>query len=783
METLDSIINDKPINNDIKPSDTQIPPPSSNPIPIPNPSPNINPNPVEPKPKKEKKIPKYVYYNQKPVNPAKYTDSDNSEDEGLEDYKMNGYHPVHIGEVLMERYVIMQKLGWGHFSTAWLAKDIKFNTYVAIKIQKSAQQYIDAAYDEVEILQELEKHNFDPEWVRSVKEYWQDEPEKIKNGVQRDHSQIVQLLNSFIYHGQNGRHFCMVFEIMGVTLLEIIKRYNYKGIPLPYVRVITKQILIGLDFLHRMCGIIHTDLKPENVLVCLTPSELKEIEESGYMDITKLKNKKGDKNKEPKNKDKEQIKNEISAQLDKKCFEKENDESMTITTESGVMDKPNGKKMRKKNQRYKRKQIKKLEKQGYSPNEIEEKIKEIMEKKKSETSRQMAEQGVDIQNYNVEDLIDRPRVASVPKYTIKGDNDTNSEDEEDNDPFEFDIMDYSKSLQVYLKEKNRIVTDENYRLEVMTKSKLLKEAKTDKEKSQVIKDLQEKFNRRGPGIDFNIRVKICDMGNACWFTHHFSTEIQTRQYRSPEVLLGINYNETADLWSLACMVFELVTGDYLFEPRKGENYSKNDDHIAQFIELLGRMPKKFALNGGNSNKHFNKQGELRRIKGLQFFFIDEILMKKYKIKHNEAKALADFLLPMLEYYPEKRASAREMLNHPWLKMEPNFDYLMSDWEVEKMNLIANNKKEMKEKEEKEEKSTKDNRHVESSDSSINGADSEDNSDFDVNDENILGGEDGFMDDNPDKIQIQNFNNSFAQYGQFVDLAALDRANPQFEDLD
>ena len=35
-----------------------------------------------------------------------------------------------------------------------------------------------------------------------------------------------------------------------------------------------KQILIGLDYLHRMCGIIHTDLKPENVLVCLTKDEL-----------------------------------------------------------------------------------------------------------------------------------------------------------------------------------------------------------------------------------------------------------------------------------------------------------------------------------------------------------------------------------------------------------------------------------------------------------------------------------------------------------------------------
>ena len=79
----------------------------------------------------------------------------------------------------------MQKLGWGHFSTVWLAKDIKFETYVAIKIQKSAQHYLEAAYDEVEILQELEKHNFDDEWVNSVKSYWKDNPERIANGIER----------------------------------------------------------------------------------------------------------------------------------------------------------------------------------------------------------------------------------------------------------------------------------------------------------------------------------------------------------------------------------------------------------------------------------------------------------------------------------------------------------------------------------------------------------------------------------------------------------------------
>jgi serine/threonine-protein kinase SRPK3 len=147
---------------------------------------------------------------------------------------MSGKYLNNQSEVYLDRYHILQKLGWGHFSTVWLAKDVKFNTYVAIKVQKSAQNYLEAAYDEVEILQELEKHNYEKEWKDSVNEYWRENPEKLKHGIDRDHSQVVQLLNSFIHHGPNGRHFCMVFEIMGVTLLEIMKRYNYKGVTIIY---------------------------------------------------------------------------------------------------------------------------------------------------------------------------------------------------------------------------------------------------------------------------------------------------------------------------------------------------------------------------------------------------------------------------------------------------------------------------------------------------------------------------------------------------------------------
>lgn len=194
---------------------------------------------------------------------ALYADSDQSEDEGIADYKIGGYHPVHIGEVLINRYVILQKLGWGHFSTVWLARDTAFKTFVALKVQKSASHYQEAAYDEVEILEQVSKFSDDPAWLADVRKY-----KGVEGSIEDCHT--VQLLNSFIHTGANGAHFIMVFEILGVNLLEIMKRYDYKGIPLPIVRRMAKQVLIGLDYLHRYCKIIHTDLKPENVIVSLT---------------------------------------------------------------------------------------------------------------------------------------------------------------------------------------------------------------------------------------------------------------------------------------------------------------------------------------------------------------------------------------------------------------------------------------------------------------------------------------------------------------------------------
>ena len=70
---------------------------------------------------------------------------------------------------------------------------------------------------------------------------------------------------------------------------------------------------------------------------------------------------------------------------------------------------------------------------------------------------------------------------------------------------------------------------------------------------------------------------MADLGNACWVEKHFSDDIQTRQYRGPETIINAGYDTSADIWSLACMIFELVTGDYLFDPKASEEYPRDEE--------------------------------------------------------------------------------------------------------------------------------------------------------------------------------------------------------------
>jgi len=81
--------------------------------------------------------------------------------------------------------------------------------------------------------------------------------------IGRDH--VVSFLDSFQHCAPENIHVCIVFEPLGENLLALIERHKTTGVPVPLVKVIAKQVLLGLQYLHDEADLVHTDIKPENI--------------------------------------------------------------------------------------------------------------------------------------------------------------------------------------------------------------------------------------------------------------------------------------------------------------------------------------------------------------------------------------------------------------------------------------------------------------------------------------------------------------------------------------
>ncbi|CAG8685511.1 15750_t:CDS:2, partial [Funneliformis caledonium] len=509
------------------------------------------------------------------------------DEEDFEDYCKGGYHPVKVGDIFNDgSYTVVRKLGWGHFSTVWLAKDNHHNRHVALKVVKSAPHYTETALDEIKLLQKIVDANPDAPGRRHV----------------------VELLDHFQHRGPHGTHVCMVFEVLGENLLSLIKRYSHRGIPSHLVKQITKQVLMGLDYMHRECGIIHTDLKPENVLVCIDDVE-------------------------------EVVRNELLCRGKPPATTTTKKGQQLRITGSQPLSSPSSKSPSVQNSLIALQQPPPPT-QGMSKNQ-KKKLKQRL-KKQAAKGNGTNGIGMDIDCEVVKKDIENGEDIEMVENVC-------SPDDVTTETLERDLNDISlvDSSTPNYHSSSSIVTTSNVQTNLTRKSSTSTKWTTPD----------------------TITVKIADLGNACWVDHHFTNDIQTRQYRSPEVILGSRWGSSADIWSMACMIFELYTGDYLFDPQAGSRYNKDDDHIAQIMELLGIFPKNLALSGKYSNEIFNRKGELRHIHKLRPWKLADVLHDKYGLSRTDADFMSSFLLPMLDLNPDKRASARQSLNHQWLQIE------------------------------------------------------------------------------------------------------------------
>ena len=150
--------------------------------------------------------------------------------ENLEQYCPGGYHPVHISDEYSNgRYQIVHKLGFGSYSTVWLAKDKKANRYVALKI----------------ILADASEKTSEGRVLRHLRKTLSSPADRVY---------INPFYDEFIIDGPNGRHLCVVTKPAGCSVGD--SRNGYYMFPIGIARAIAAQTVLGLKAIHSQ-GVIH----------------------------------------------------------------------------------------------------------------------------------------------------------------------------------------------------------------------------------------------------------------------------------------------------------------------------------------------------------------------------------------------------------------------------------------------------------------------------------------------------------------------------------------------
>ncbi|KAI0502815.1 kinase-like domain-containing protein [Xylaria bambusicola] len=169
--------------------------------------------------------------------------------EPLHRYRPGGYHPILLGDLFKDqRYKVIQKIGWGGNSTTWVARDQLHNRNVALKVSVSEK----SSNNEAHVLNAISKLS--------------------EESLRQDHPgqhHLMRMLDHFTVDGPNGIHDCLVLELLGPSVPDVIESlYSDGRLPADFAKSTAYQALLGIDYLssHK---IGHGDLHSRNIVFAL----------------------------------------------------------------------------------------------------------------------------------------------------------------------------------------------------------------------------------------------------------------------------------------------------------------------------------------------------------------------------------------------------------------------------------------------------------------------------------------------------------------------------------
>jgi len=160
-------------------------------------------------------------------------------------------------------------------------------------------------------------------------------------------------------------------------------------------------------------------------------------------------------------------------------------------------------------------------------------------------------------------------------------------------------------------------------------------------------------------IPLDTRLKVIDFGSALFADHWHTHLVQTRHYRAPEVVLGMEWSFPIDIWSIGCIMLEFIYGKMVF------NTHDSIDHLNQMTRMIGTMPEPWRKRIPRKvyNAAFDKETGALKLERAKISDVQCHLLQAYFGPDDDD--MYDLVSRMLRWSPEERISTEDALRHPY----------------------------------------------------------------------------------------------------------------------